>query len=108
MLEKKLKDIINHMSNNEKNEILDHTLKEVIDNLPYKEKNELYRYLWYPYVVEDVELCLNDNYDLDDYTEDEIENLVKTVANNYVYNGKYDCNISYWNNLENMIENEIK
>ena len=33
MLEKKLKDIINHMSNNEKNEIMDKTLKEVIDDL---------------------------------------------------------------------------
>lgn len=108
MLEKKLKDIINNMSNDKKNKIMDKTLKEIINDLPYKEKDNLYRYLWYPYIIEDVELYLTDNYDLEDYTEDEIENIINNVANNYVYNGKYDCNISYWNNLESMIENEIK
>lgn len=52
----------------------------------------LYRLFWESYVREDFE-------SLGDFTDDELDSFVY----DYVYNGNYDCNLSYWNNLENII-----
>ena len=52
----------------------------------------LYRLFWESYVRDDFE-------SLGDFTEDELDSFV----HDYVYNGNYDCNLSYWDNLENII-----
>ena len=52
----------------------------------------LYRLFWESYVRDDFEL-------LGDFAEDELDSFV----HDYVYNGNYDCNLSYWDNLENII-----
>ena len=33
-------------------------------------------------------------------------NLTNRVATRYVFNGDYDCELPYWANLENLIEQE--
>lgn len=33
-------------------------------------------------------------------------NLANRVATRYVFGGDYDCELSYWANLENLIEQE--
>ncbi len=46
-----------------------------------------------------------DYLDEDQYlSDDRIEN----IANRYVYEGRYDCNLSYWQNIENLIDEELR
>ena len=33
-------------------------------------------------------------------------NLTNRVATRYAFNGDYDCELSYWANLENLTEQE--
>ena len=82
--------------------MIDTTLKTKIDALTYEEQDDVYRYLWSQHVREDVESHAND---IDaDLTEEEIDKIVEM----YVYQGKYECNIDYWSNIENLIDYVIK
>ena len=56
-------------------------------------KDEIYRKLWKEYVKEDI-IQFNNKLD---------EELIDLIANAYVYDGEYDCNFSYWDNIENLI-----
>ena len=76
-------------------------LQAVIDNLTDTEKDRLYRHLWHDYVKEDI-IAHAENMDVE-LTDNEIQ----TAAERYVYEGKYDCNLNYWDNIENLI-NEVR
>lgn len=71
-------------------------LTNILNSLSALEKDELYRALWLEYVKEDIR-----NYD-----ESLDESMVEVVASRYVYDGDYDCNLSYWDNIENLIKEE--
>lgn len=78
------------------------TLKAKVDALTYEEQDDVYRYLWSQHVREDVEGHAND---IDaDLTEEEVDKVVEM----YVYQGKYECNIDYWSNIENLIDYVIE
>lgn len=69
------------------------------------EKNHAYRQLWLPHIVEDILSHMKDYLENDQYlTDDEILH----AAHRYVYDGRYDCNLSYWQNLENLIDDELR
>lgn len=69
----------------------------MLDSLPDTELDSVYRYLWAQHVREDVESHAED---IDaELTEEEIDKIVER----YVYEGDYDCNLSYWDNIENLI-----
>ena len=72
-----------------------------INSLTQSEKEEIYRIVRREYVNQDVknraELL---NVELDDIQVD-------VIAWRYVYEGKYDNDLSYWQNIENLIEKEI-
>ena len=73
-------------------------LKEKIDNMSSYEQDQIYRYLWAQHIREDVEsLCEEEEIELNDGDID-------LIVEKYVYEGKYDCNLSYWTNLENLID----
>ena len=57
----------------------------------------IYRKVWKKHVIEDVNSYL-DGIGITLTDED-----VDKVAQMYVYEGDYDCNLSYWQNLENLI-----
>lgn len=42
------------------------------------------------------------------YTAEEIDDLADTAADEWSYDGKYDCNLSYWENIENRINEQRK
>ncbi len=70
-------------------------------------KDTLYRALRAEYVEEDVRAFL-EGPNGDDYRElpdKEYDALVKAVVDRYVYDGDYDCNLSYWENLELLVGN---
>lgn len=83
-------------------------LQRMVDALDAKEKDDLYRYLWLDYVREDVIHRLG--LDEEDETEHPFSELVDDtilvddVAERYVYEGEYDCNLTYWENIDNLIE----
>lgn len=73
---------------------------EKIKTLDGTTKDAIYRALWMDYVMDDInsrieEMELDDAYD---------ESDVKAIAERYVYDGKYDCELSYWDNIENLID----
>lgn len=83
-------------------------IEQIIDTWTDLEKGEAYRYLWFSYVVEDVKHCLDDNYEIEEYKKEDLEEIAESVAFMFVYDGNYDCNLSYWENIENLIDGELE
>lgn len=76
--------------------------EQFIETIPEQLKDAVYRLLWKEYVLEDIlSFCEKDRYEMDEETLAACEN----AAERYV-EGDYDCNLSYWDNIENVIENE--
>lgn len=79
--------------------------KDIIQMLetttPY-DKDEVYRYLWAEHVKEDVKAHLEDM----ELQYVAVPEEIKKIVDRYVYEGDYDCNLPYWDNIENLI-NEI-
>lgn len=70
--------------------------------LTTREKDALYRRLWEDYVRDDVLGFLEDwNGDIPE-TQTGIDEMVDNVVNAYVYEGRHDCNLPYWTNIENL------
>lgn len=74
-------------------------IERIIESLSSVEKDELYRCLWLEHVTEDVVSFCEDN-DIPYNNED----FPSTVAKRYVYDGEYDCGLSYWVNIENLVK----
>ena len=82
------------------------TLKRIIDGLDAVEKDDVYRYLWAEHVREDVENRISDNAENSDDSDIRIfdTRVIDYVTERYVYDGRYDCNLSYWENIDNLID----
>ncbi len=81
--------------------------KEATETMNAEEKDAIYRYLWREHVEKDVRSQLDQNPRLERLSDEEYENLIKSVATRYVYDCRYDCNLSYWDNLDNLISEEL-
>ena len=64
--------------------------------------DEVYRLVWKNQVICDVKQYAEDHEIFPDNWE-KVEKLAETVAEAYVFEGEYDCNLSYWQNLKNLI-----
>lgn len=74
-------------------------IEDIVKSLSDVDKDRLYRRLWLDYVIADViDFCENNDIP---YTD---EDFPDKVARRYVYDNKYDCNLSYWTNIENLVE----
>ena len=71
-------------------------------------KDKIYRDAWAEHVTEDVKSYLNDNDRFESMDEASVTDLCKTVAERYAFCGDYDCNLDYWTNLNNLIEEEMR
>ena len=61
-------------------------------------RDKIYREVWKEHVANDIrEFLKNNNMELDDEHIDKAATL-------YVMHGQYDCNLSYWSNIENVIK----
>ena len=57
----------------------------------------IYRKVRYQYVINDIKDRIKD-------TETELtDDQIAYAARRYAYDGKYDCNLSYWDNIDNCI-----
>lgn len=76
--------------------------EEVLKGLTEQERDMLYRALWKPYVKADVKSRLKDREEtLDD-------GQVDWIVSRWVEDGRYDCNISYWVNMDVLIDEALK
>lgn len=83
-----------------KKPMTDEELHKMIDSLSYYEQDRIYRYLWSQHVREDViSHAENIGIGLDD-------GIIDAIVDRYVERGDYDCNLDYWTNIENLIEEE--
>lgn len=84
------------MENNDINKIISLVM------LNNEAKDIIYRKVWKEHVKEDILSYAEDNGRA--ITDEKAD----AVADRYVYEGDYDCNLSYWQNLENLLaETEI-
>lgn len=74
----------------------------IVSKLDPKKSDAVYRLLWAAHVAEDVKSHAED---MDICLE---TGEVEIVVNRYVYDGDYDCNLSYWDNIEALIEDVTK
>jgi hypothetical protein len=87
--------------------MIDYNAEEIIaiatvKNMSSEQKDAIYRYLWTQHVYEDVENRAEE-------TETALsEEQIDEVVEEYVYYGNYDCNLSYWDNIDNLIESVIE
>lgn len=73
--------------------------EEILSGLSEELKDAVYRCVWFDRVCEDIE-SLEETLELEmALTKDKI----CQVAERYVYNGAYDCDRSYWDNLKSLI-----
>ena len=83
------------------------TAGEIISSMNPAEQDNLYRMLWSKHVYRDVMISLADNFpELNaklDEDIDEKDAFVMEIVNAFVYNSDYDCNLSYWDNINNLI-----
>lgn len=84
-----------------KHNLITFSLKHFVNSLDSSEKDKLYCYLQSEHVYEDVLGRLADLFD--DLTDDERTRIAENATNDYVYNCNYDCNLSYWDNIDNLI-----
>lgn len=77
-------------------------LNKLLSHLNYEEKDLLYRMLWMEKVEDDIRSFLEEA-DLN-LSNDQIT----FVAELYVYYGRYDCNLSYWDNINNLVQETLR
>lgn len=83
-------------------------IEQLVNGLNAVDKDALYRRLWLDHVKEDVANRLEetkpDSFDVD---SEEFDEAVEAIAHAYVYDGKYDCNLTYWENIDNLIDHYL-
>ena len=76
---------------------------DLYEKMSEKQRDDIYRLVWKKYVKEDVKSRIEDLHVLDKNDEN-FNIIVETVATRYVYDGDYDCNLTYWENIDNLID----
>ena len=86
-------------------EYIRENLDRFVDMLPYEMADSIYRELWSAHVKEDFEVRIEERFnDYFDITDEDINKMV----NLYVYDGRYDCEQSYWDNIDNLINQILR
>ena len=85
----------------------------IIDRIPQVDRDMVYTILRCEHVQEDVEAMLEGsefqgNEYLESLTDEQFKDFAKNIAERYTFDGKYDCNYGYWDNLESLINTQIK
>ena len=83
--------------------IKSYSKEDLLELLNYDQKDYIYRKVWAEHVSEDVRFlsCKDEGYD-EVYTPD----IAEQIAYRYAFEGDYDSNLSYWQNLKNLFEEE--
>lgn len=74
----------------------------LIEHMSSRQKDDVYRMLWADQVEQDVKDRIAE---IDVLLDDD---SVLNIVHRYVYEGEYDCNHSYWDNLYALLKNEYE
>jgi hypothetical protein len=82
------------------------TYEELCSEILPKERELIYRIVHKNYVSQDVLNRIREKHDLytNDLTDEELKPLCDEVAEMYVFNGDYDCNLPYWSNIDALLD----
>jgi hypothetical protein len=72
---------------------------ELLTELNHSTLDHIYRMLWADHVKEDVISRIEDNFSWLKYSDEDIEECAKR----YAFNSDYDCNRTYWDNIDAII-----
>lgn len=86
---------------NRAKKISEMTSSELFSKMNDSQRDDIYRMVLSDYTREDVVAFMEEHFG------ELQEEVVHRVVNEYVYNGNYDCNLSYWDNIKNLIEEAI-
>ena len=78
-----------------------------LSSLTPEERDKVYRALWKEHVVEDAKSQIEEYIFYELIPKEDVERIADQAAERYVYEGDYDCNLSYWDNIENLVKDEI-
>lgn len=67
---------------------------------------DLYRLQLYRYTLDDVYSQMEEDERFSDISEDDFDCIAENCARRYTYEGDYDCNLSYWDNIQGLINEE--
>lgn len=85
----------------------DASAKRIVDCLSDSKKDEVYRLLLAEHIREDVRLLIGQIKECQPMTDKEKDNFIDNISHTYVYEGKYDCNQSYWCNIQTLINDAV-
>ena len=77
-------------------------IKRLLEALTSKEQDAVYKHVKYEHTLEDIKSHLND------MGEELTDKQIEHVAERFVYQCDYDCNQSYWDNIETLIREELE
>lgn len=78
--------------------------EKLLNSLTDSQKDYIYRKVWAEHVKEDVLSVLAGR--KDNLSDKEKQEIAEEAAYLYCEEGQYDCNLSYWENVENLV-NEL-
>ena len=81
--------------------------KAFLSDLTADERENVYRYLWKEHVIEDVKSVIEDYIFYTLLPKDDVERIANEAADRYVYNGCYNNDIGYWENINNLVRDAI-
>lgn len=83
--------------------------EKIIEGMEPEVKDAMYRLLWKEHLKEDIESQLGQtdfSEKLEHLSDAEYYAMIDRMAEQYA-DGKYDCNLDYWTNIQNLIDNEM-
>lgn len=89
---------------------VDETYKQaekVIEGLEPNVADAVYRLLWKEHVIKDVKTQLEQDERSEHMSEESCDALASQCAERYCMQTDYDCNLDYWTNIQNLIDDEI-
>ena len=79
--------------------------RKIVEDLKQRGLDDaVYRILWFEHVLEDVTAYMTEEAGYEGPPlKGQDKGTAEIVASRYVYEGDYDCNQSYWNNIDNLL-----
>jgi hypothetical protein len=81
--------------------------EKVIEGLNPNVADAVYRLLWKEHVIKDVKTQLEQDERSEHMSEESYDALASQCAERYCMQTDYDCNLDYWTNIQNLIDDEI-
>ena len=82
--------------------------EELIAKMDSLTKDCVYRLLWKEHVKEDVQSEMAQNEEARSLSDEDYDHIADAAAERYVFDGDYDCNRSYWANIDSLIDEQLE